>query len=99
MLSSLVVGYWRVDSVDREKTSGGVMATGRLLLRLPKSIHVMIKRVAAEEGVSINQFILAALSFQLGGNHGSLQKEAATLREELRALQAAQKTWMQEAKK
>lgn len=33
-----------------------------LSLRLPNSIHRHIKEISAQEGVSINQFILAAVS-------------------------------------
>ena len=38
------------------------MSVKALSLRLPNSIHRHIKEIAAEEGVSINQFISSAVS-------------------------------------
>ena len=40
--------------------------SGTLSLRLPKTLHAEIAQVAAEEGVSINQFILAAAAKAVG---------------------------------
>lgn len=36
-----------------------------LSLRLPKSMHTQVREVAAEEGVSINQFITLAVAEKL----------------------------------
>jgi hypothetical protein len=36
--------------------------TGRILLRLPKSLHAELVAAAAEEGVSLNQFAVAGLA-------------------------------------
>ncbi len=36
-----------------------------LSLRLPNSIHKHIKEIAQQEGVSINQFILSAVSEEI----------------------------------
>ena len=40
--------------------------SGTLSLRLPKTLHAEIAQVAAEEGVSINQFILVAAAKAVG---------------------------------
>ena len=40
--------------------------SGRLVLRLPKSMHKKAARAAERDGVSLNQFIVAALSEQVG---------------------------------
>jgi predicted HicB family RNase H-like nuclease len=41
-------------------------ASGRLLLRLPKSMHGEVLERAAQEGVSVNQLIVAAIARELG---------------------------------
>jgi antitoxin HicB len=40
--------------------------SGRILVRVPKSLHAELVGRAAQEGVSLNQFILAALARALG---------------------------------
>jgi antitoxin HicB len=40
--------------------------SGRILVRVPKSLHAELIARAAQEGVSLNQFILAALARSLG---------------------------------
>jgi antitoxin HicB len=40
--------------------------SGRLLLRVPKTLHRRLAERAKEEGVSINQFAVAALARDLG---------------------------------
>ncbi|HEY6432776.1 MAG TPA: type II toxin-antitoxin system HicB family antitoxin [Acetobacteraceae bacterium] len=40
--------------------------SGRLVLRLPRSLHKKAARVAERERVSLNQFIVAALAEQIG---------------------------------
>jgi antitoxin HicB len=37
-------------------------ASGRLLVRMPKTLHAQLARAAEQEGVSLNQFITGALS-------------------------------------
>jgi hypothetical protein len=37
-----------------------------LSLRLPKTMHVQLKELAKEEGVSINQFITLAIAEKIG---------------------------------
>jgi predicted RNase H-like HicB family nuclease len=41
--------------------------SGKLVLRLPKSLHKKAAHMAAREGVSLNQFLLSSLSEQIGG--------------------------------
>jgi len=40
--------------------------SGRLVVRFPKSVHRELARRAAEEGVSLNQFLLSYVSRCLG---------------------------------
>ncbi len=39
--------------------------SGKLLVRLPKSLHAALDMEAAEEGVSLNQLVVAKLAWQL----------------------------------
>lgn len=45
--------------------------SGRLVVRLPKSAHRQAARLAAMDGVSLNTFIVAAISTQIGGKSSS----------------------------
>ena len=40
--------------------------SGRVVLRLPSSVHEDLARMAAMEGISLNQYMLSALSKQVG---------------------------------
>ena len=40
--------------------------SGRLLLRLPKSLHVRVAQAAALDGVSVNAFVTAAIAERVG---------------------------------
>jgi len=40
--------------------------SGRLVLRMPKSLHKKAARIAERDGVSLNQFILMSLAEQIG---------------------------------
>lgn len=40
--------------------------SGRLLLRLPKSLHARVPQAAAREGVSVNAFVTAAVAERVG---------------------------------
>jgi antitoxin HicB len=40
----------------------GSSASGRLLVRMPKTLHGQLARAAEQEGVSLNQFITSALA-------------------------------------
>ncbi len=39
---------------------------GRILLRLPKSLHVRVAQAAARDGVSVNAFVTAAVAERVG---------------------------------
>ena len=39
--------------------------SGKLLVRLPKSLHAALESEATEEGVSLNQLVVAKLALQL----------------------------------
>jgi len=41
-------------------------ASGRLLLRLPKTLHRQAARAAARDGVSVNTFLVSAIARELG---------------------------------
>ena len=48
-----------------DEDRSGPIASGKLLLRLPVSLHAALTREAAQEGVSVNQLCVAKLSAQL----------------------------------
>lgn len=58
--AALAHGQHIPDPVDNSEFSG------RLALRLPKSLHKKATRVAEREGVSLNQFIVASLAECVG---------------------------------
>jgi antitoxin HicB len=39
---------------------------GRLLVRLPRSLHVRVARAAARDGVSVNAFVMSAVAERVG---------------------------------
>ncbi len=41
-------------------------ASGRVLLRLPKTLHRLATRAAARDGVSVNTFLVSAIARELG---------------------------------
>jgi antitoxin HicB len=41
-------------------------ASGRLLLRLPRTLHRLATRAAARDGVSVNTFLVSAIARELG---------------------------------
>ena len=57
--------------VDESRQRTGLVAgatpskSGKLLVRLPKSLHAALESEAVEEGVSLNQLVVAKLAFQL----------------------------------
>jgi hypothetical protein len=56
--------------------------SGRVTLRLPKSLHGELIRAAAAEGVSVNRFMIGALAVTLGWNHRTAnQSHGSTSRE------------------
>ena len=44
--------------------------SGRLLLRIPQSLHVRVARAAARDGVSVNAFVTAAVTERVGAGRG-----------------------------
>jgi len=40
--------------------------SGRLTLRMPKTLHRKVAELARREGISLNQFLLAAIAFETG---------------------------------
>jgi antitoxin HicB len=60
--------------IPQPKSAGS--HSGRLLLRMPRTLHAELTRVADREGVSLNQFITDALSSSVGWR-GPEQAKAA----------------------
>jgi hypothetical protein len=52
----------RGDDASRTPAEGEAGHSGRLLLRMPQSLHAELARAAEREGVSLNTFITGALS-------------------------------------
>jgi predicted RNase H-like HicB family nuclease len=52
------------DTVPRPFTTGGY--SGRVALRLPRSLHKQASQLAELEGTSLNQFIVAAVAEKVG---------------------------------
>jgi predicted RNase H-like HicB family nuclease len=54
--------------------------SGRVALRLPRSIHKQAAAMASNEGTSLNQFLVTAIAHYVGRNHGRLEaaKSAAS---------------------
>lgn len=44
--------------------------SGRVTLRLPKSLHAKVSRIAAQEDVSVNQYLVTAISTYVGESDG-----------------------------
>jgi antitoxin HicB len=49
-----------------EPGGGREPASGRVLLRLPKTLHRQATRAAARDGVSVNTFLVSAIARELG---------------------------------
>jgi antitoxin HicB len=50
--------------------------SGRLLLRMPRTLHAALTRAAERENVSLNQFITDALASAVGWRRGAASNEA-----------------------
>jgi HicB family len=59
--------------------------SGRLLLRMPQSLHGELARAAEQEGVSLNAYITAALSASIGWRAGERTERDAGASPLLRA--------------
>lgn len=62
--------------IPQPKSAGS--HSGRLLLRMPRTLHAELTRVADREGVSLNQFITDALASAVGWRGPNDGKAAAT---------------------
>lgn len=56
------------EAMDRHGLVAGATPrkSGRFVVRLPVSLHAALEREAAQEGVSLNQLVVAKLSARLG---------------------------------
>lgn len=52
--------------LSEQQDPGKSSPSGRLLLRMPRTLHAELARAAEREGVSLNQFITSALSSTVG---------------------------------
>jgi antitoxin HicB len=62
-------GLWIEDARERGIAVPPPLSTGpngRLLLRLPRSLHMRVARAAARDGVSVNAFVTAAVAERVG---------------------------------
>jgi antitoxin HicB len=60
---------WIEETVERGRPIPGPASngpSGRMLLRLPRTLHVRIARAAARDGVSVNTFVTAAVAERMG---------------------------------
>jgi hypothetical protein len=53
------------EATPRQRQRGGAYS-GRLLLRMPQSLHEELARASDRDGVSLNQFITSALAAAVG---------------------------------
>jgi len=51
---------------DEPEDQGKPAPSGRLLLRMPRTLHADLAQAAEREGTSLNQFITAALATKVG---------------------------------
>ncbi len=56
---------------DRDKPA----PSGRLLLRMPRTLHADLAQAAEREGTSLNQFITAALATKIGSGPDEQRSE------------------------
>jgi multisubunit Na+/H+ antiporter MnhC subunit len=56
---------------DRAKSA----PSGRLLLRMPRTLHADLAQAAEREGTSLNQFITAALATKIGSGPDERRSE------------------------
>ncbi len=58
---------------DRDKPA----PSGRLLLRMPRTLHADLAQAAEREGTSLNQFITAALATKVGAGPDERRGESS----------------------
>ena len=54
------------DGIEIPEPRAGESSSGRLLLRMPGSLHAELARLAEREGVSLNQMLVATLAGAIG---------------------------------
>ncbi|MGA2158698.1 MAG: type II toxin-antitoxin system HicB family antitoxin [Dehalococcoidia bacterium] len=59
--------------------------SGKVVLRLPSSVHEELARMAAMEGVSLNQYMVSALSKQVGREEVLIKERKAPYKSSGRA--------------
>jgi antitoxin HicB len=60
---------WMEEAVQRGRPIPppiSLSPNGRMLLRLPRSLHVKVARAAARDGVSVNAFVATAVAERVG---------------------------------
>ena len=73
-LPSLIEDWIRRGISVPEPDAEAQGASGKLSLRLPKTLHAQAAQAAAQEGVSINQFITVTLAQAIGAKIGTHNK-------------------------
>lgn len=53
-------------------------ASGKILLRLPVSLHSRLQRMAEEQGVSLNQLLVALIAEGVGRYEGKAEDTTAS---------------------
>ena len=74
---------------------GGEPASGRVLLRLPKSLHRQVARAAARDGVSVNTFLVSAIAKDLGRRESHNESRATRTRGHAHDVEAWETTYTQ----
>ena len=66
-----IVGQAQEDEPDPQQRASEAQHSGRLLVRMPATLHDELARVAKDEGVSLNQLITGALAAAVEWRGGS----------------------------
>jgi HicB family len=94
MISSsydLTVSTQAAQSVPDEKREERPKSapSGRLLLRMPRTLHADLAQAAEREGTSLNQFITSALTRTVTGEEGERAAAPAATERQSRVIAAA----------
>jgi antitoxin HicB len=71
--TSLQMGHNIPEPINKSK------ASGKLVLRVPSSLHETLIETAKQEGVSLNQYMVAALARAVGRDEATYAKEKKTV--------------------